>query len=479
MNLRAPQTVLLLIFLAAIFLFSFNQLQEFDAWFHLKTGEYIVKNFTIPTTDIFSYTAAGKPWITHSWLAEAIFYGIYLIGGLFGLAAFAALMAALTYYLVIRLALKLGANFYAALFIAFFPAYLTQALWVPRPQIFSYLFLVLLLSLLESSAMRPRWQILSIIFLILLWANTHASVILGLAVLVFYALWQKRFIIPAAAGAVISFLNPNTYKIFTYQFAVLETVRALRVEEWYSILYFIDRLGAQVFLGMLIALAIFVVIVFRRPKWTLLFLGVSILPFISIRHVGFFPLVAVPIVSLGFSELKIIKNLLEKIRPGLIQLVFFLSGTVLVLAGVLYLPKSIVNEETLPVKAADFIERENIQGPMFNLYNEGGYLIWRLWPKQRVFMDGRSEVYGGEPLRDILTIVNLRYGWQNLVDEKYKINYFILPYRPPFFTLTGDLMRALTRRGFKTVYWDDAHVILLRDAPLNQEIIAKYVTIEK
>jgi hypothetical protein len=44
----------------------------------------------------------------------------------------------------------------------------------------------------------------------------------------------------------------------------------------------------------------------------------------------------------------------------------------------------------LPSAAAEFILRNNVPAPLFNTYEHGGYLIWRLWPRQRVFIDGRA-----------------------------------------------------------------------------------------
>lgn len=480
--------MLVAIFLGAIFLFSLNQLKEFDAWFHLKTGEYIVKNFTIPTHDIFSYTAAGRPWVTHSWLAEIIFYLIYLVGGLGGLITFAALIAAVAYYLVVRLALKLGANLYVTLLVVFFPAYMTQEFWVPRPQIFSYLFLVLLVFLLESFlANRSRRLAIAIPILFLLWANIHASVILGLVVLSWYAFFDRRLWSSVAAAAVVSFLNPNTYKIFTYPLVIREVVKALKVEEWYSILYYLDRWGIRIFMIMmfLAAALIFGRFLAAQPnkihyRLAGLFFGIAVLPFISIRHTAFFPLVAVPVAALALSELALIKNLLEKISDKAKVIVLAVAGMLFLTAGALYVPREAINDQVLPVKAVAFVKAQGIKGPLFNLYNEGGYLIWRLWPEEKVFIDGRSEVYAGEPLQDILKIVNLRGDWKRLVDEKYKINYFLLPYRPPLTGLAGNMLRVLTRHGFKLVYWDDAHVILLRDALLNKAIIAKHaIDLEK
>jgi hypothetical protein len=48
------------------------------------------------------------------------------------------------------------------------------------------------------------------------------------------------------------------------------------------------------------------------------------------------------------------------------------------------------DESSLPKGAADFILAHHITGPMLNNYHQGGYLIWKLWPQERVFIDGRA-----------------------------------------------------------------------------------------
>src|ERR1700730_708698 len=52
-----------------------------DMWWHLKTGEIIWNTHSIPQVDVFSFTAAGRPWITQEWLSEVTIYGAYKLGG--------------------------------------------------------------------------------------------------------------------------------------------------------------------------------------------------------------------------------------------------------------------------------------------------------------------------------------------------------------------------------------------------------------
>jgi hypothetical protein len=46
-----------------------------------------------------------------------------------------------------------------------------------------------------------------------------------------------------------------------------------------------------------------------------------------------------------------------------------------------------------PQAACDFIERQGWSGRLYNEFDWGGYCIWRFYPRQQVFIDGRCEVY--------------------------------------------------------------------------------------
>ena len=82
-----------------------------------------------------------------------------------------------------------------------------------------------------------------------------------------------------------------------------------------------------------------------------------------------------------------------------------------------------------PQRAADFIEREQLPGEVFNTYTLGGYISWRLGPQRRDYIDGRGIPFG---LERIEREIQLRQSppdsdlWQQEV-SRYNINTAILP----------------------------------------------------
>jgi hypothetical protein len=522
-KLSTSQKLLLTLFLGLIFLYSFNQLKESDAFYHLKTGQFIWEAKTIPHSDIFSYTALGSPWVTHEWLAEVIFYLVQNLTGFWGLLGFTAFIAFLVYFFIFRLALKKGAEFNLTLILLFGLGYFTFKFFIPRPQIFAYLAFVILIYLLESYRQKPKSKYLwLILFDIWFWVNINASFILGLVVIAFYAIaeWLKSKTIPknlliaTGAATLISFINPNTYKIFLYSLYVKPAAETLKILEWKSIIYSWRETEPLIFLIEMALAGAFLIwwFYFRKQSqdmvWLGLVMGISILPFISLRHYVFWPMAAIAPLAVAVSG--VLKEKLKDFpwqrlypvtpvtkdgaleeksligHPSLSQRVKYLGcngvyvpvltlGLIFLIARYLSFPRSYINDYQLPVAAADFIGANYLRGPLFNLYNEGGYLIWRFWPKEKIFIDGRSEVFGPTQLDEFFTVVGSLPGWEKLVDEKYKINYFILAYWPQSLSKSiQPLILNLVSKNWQLVFWDDAALVFARPDKENQPLIEKY-----
>jgi tetratricopeptide (TPR) repeat protein len=109
---------------------------------------------------------------------------------------------------------------------------------------------------------------------------------------------------------------------------------------------------------------------------------------------------------------------------------------------------------------------------MFNDYASGCYLIWRLYPQRKVFIDGRNTIYGPKFIEKEYR-KRLRHPllFENLVD-KYNINYVFLQYN---LSNTGAIIPYLYRsKKWALVYLDDRACIFAKDTIDNSEVIKKY-----
>jgi hypothetical protein len=145
-----------------------------DTWWQLRGGQEFWQTGSVPLVETYSHTAAGRFWMNHEWLSEAIFYAVYRVGGLPLLTLLAVAVATagigLTWSLmrgpmILRLALTgltLGT---------------VSIAWTPRPHVFTLLLVGVCAKLMVTG--RHRW----LPPLFLLWANLHGGFTLGVALL--------------------------------------------------------------------------------------------------------------------------------------------------------------------------------------------------------------------------------------------------------------------------------------------------------
>ena len=129
-----------------------------------------------------------------------------------------------------------------------------------------------------------------------------------------------------------------------------------------------------------------------------------------------------------------------------------------------------------PVGAADFLLSHHVAGHIFNTYEYGGYLIWRLWPEQQVFIDGRSlseslfqdyrRIMGTPPGDARRDATLARYGVGAIAMNAFEYNSGII----------YPLALALAQPGeadWKLVYEDAAAMVFLRDVPAGTPVLDK------
>ena len=132
-----------------------------------------------------------------------------------------------------------------------------------------------------------------------------------------------------------------------------------------------------------------------RPSDLLLFTVFAVAALHSMRYLSLFALISIP----TLSAVRPVRNTPSQ-QP--VRLSIPLCAALLLLAAALAgwrmhsvfarLPE--IERTRLPANAATFLEQHHLPGPIFNSYSFGGYLIWRLYPDYRVFVDGRADLYG-------------------------------------------------------------------------------------
>jgi tetratricopeptide (TPR) repeat protein len=131
-----------------------------------------------------------------------------------------------------------------------------------------------------------------------------------------------------------------------------------------------------------------------------------------------------------------------------------------------------LDPKSYPEKAVDFILKNKVSSNMFNDFNSGAYLIGRAYPERRVFIDGRTEIYGDKFFHQYIDILNGdAVAFEKMVDS-YQIGAIL------FNMISNPLPKIITYihkdPRWQLVYLDDSAVVFLRDIPSNKELIKNY-----
>src|SRR5215472_9749029 len=161
------------------FLAGFHTLEDFDLGWQLASGRWIVQHHQIFSNDVFSYTAAGQPWIYPA-LSEIFFYACFLVGGYALLTWVGALSSAGTVAILLR------KNSVAVAMLALIAVPLIASRTQPRAEMFSTILFAAYLTLLWKHFRNHRAALWLLPFLMVLWVNLHPGFISGVLLSLVY-----------------------------------------------------------------------------------------------------------------------------------------------------------------------------------------------------------------------------------------------------------------------------------------------------
>jgi hypothetical protein len=456
-----------------------------DVWWHLRTGQLIVKNHALFHTDPYSFTRFSQPWIDHEWLSQLLIFGLYKLTGWGGLiVVFGAVIAAAFMVVFVRS----PGHPYIAGVITLLGAFASAPSWGVRPQVLTLLLASLLLLILERSYERPLLLWLAPP-LMLLWVNLHAGYALGIALIALFLLgdaldvvfgfaesalqnrsartvrFRQLALAIAACGSVVM-LNPYGAAMYAYP---LETLRSRAMQsyigEWASPDF--HQLKYLPALAMILATLVLPALSPRRlrPRELLLLSIATYAALRSVRHIPLYTLIAIPILSAmvqaWMEERADVKP--DKRQQAPISFAKASFNALLVAGFLVFLllrVHYVINRQPemeakeFPATAVSFIAAQRPPAPMLNHYNWGGYFIWKLYPEYRVFIDGRADLYGDAFMNDFAAVYYLKGdAWQRTF-TKWRIQTVVLPPDAPLVTA----LRAMP--SWETIYSDKQGIVL-------------------
>lgn len=448
---------------------------------HITIGNYIISNKIIPTHDIFSHTMFGEELVPHEWLAQVLFSAAHSVMGLNGIVLLTSIVIALTFTLTYREMVFRSAFRLIALFASLWAAMTSSLHILARPHIFTMLFLSIWAYQLEHVVEKKFSRIWIFPLLMLIWANTHGAFIAGFVVLGTYIaewLWDlfhgradkgtgKSLFIIGVTSFAVTFINPSGYKLWTTSVGYIGNT--------YLVDHTIEYMAPNFHLGgtwpFLLMLGFFLFSLGNGAKLKLresiLLSGWTIMALYSARNIPLFAIVTAPMLG-GFVQASAEKSsfvarqdtnittIESQLRGILFPVISVLLLAFAFALGVKLDTGKVGNQydpTVFPVNAVNWLEENPQKGNVFNSFTWGGYLLYREWPDQLVFIDGQTDFYGERLTKEYEQVISTSNGWEDVL-KKYTVKWAIIP---------SNSILAYTLKSqyhWQLLYVDDTTVIL-------------------
>ena len=438
--INSTRSLVIFIVLVVIFVTALQPITDPDFWWHLKTGEYILQTHTIPHTDIFSSTRLGSEWVAHEWLSEVFMYGIFRFSGFAGLIVVFALLVTASFWIVyLRFRSRVGHPVIAALALLL-GAISTTLVWGVRPQIFTLLLASIFLYILDNyysgKSDKAIWLLVP---LMVLWVNLHAGWALGLALIaltLFGLLLDRKERAPALLGVLVVCgaavcVNPNGTRMYSYPFETLTSESMmLFIREWKSPDFHQPHFQAVLILLLATFFLLAVSNKRERPGRLLILMAFSFAMLRSGRNVPFFSLVATPLFAEHLWEWlkgqQWAGSLIAGTEQGKRSIPRIAINSLIIVVALIFCglaarqaaaDQPATEEQQFPKAAVEYIRQQHPPQPIFNEYAWGGYLIWRLYPDYRVYIDGRADVFGDKLVAEFIQVNDGKPRWRELLQQ--------------------------------------------------------------
>jgi len=470
---------------------SVKLLNDAGIGWHVRTGQQILATRAVPRVDPFS-SRIQKPWIAWEWMYDVVVGRLESSTGLNGVVWLTSVVIAGTFAAMFQLLLRRGTNLLIALVLTLLAIAGSMIHFLARPHVLSWFFVVLwfwILDSVESGRQKRSRNLWLLPLLMLIWVNVHGGFLLGFALIAVYwvgSLWTwlrtkefrieeslqkiaaekrlRQLTLVGISSIVTSLVNPYGWKLHAHVYEYLGNRFFMdHIDEFQSPNF--HGISQRFFLAILL-IAVSVLTVGGRQ----LRLSHALLALLAVysglyasRNIPVAAILLVMVIgplipSFGLAEFSGRMTGLESTLKGHIwPMVFAIAGLAVALnrghVGSEQVMNAHFDPQRMPVAAVDFIQHSGIHTPLLSPDYWGGYLIYRLYPDNRVVIDDRHDFYGEDFLRSYSTMMHAEPGWEDF--PRSHPGNLVLPRKAAVTALVAQ------SSDWKTAYSDDVAVVFV------------------
>jgi hypothetical protein len=432
--------------LLAILAVAVSEVHSFDVFWQLQNGRYMAETHSFIRTDLFTL-AADVPRHEHTWLHSLILYGLYSFAGYGAISIFKGVLITATAWFLI-LAARRRESSWAAIALVLPVFLLTSGGWLERPQLWTFLGTAIFIYWLVQQPREPGWRLFWLLPVALFWSNMHAGSILALALVAAclvgetgQALIERRFSwrIPARWSALLfgvllaGLANPYPARWFntllgSYNLGasvdsagkVTGSKMAVFNMDWTPTTF---QNEALFFYAVAVA-ALIMLLGWRRLRLADLCLlaGLALMGTRLVRHIPFFYLGVVAILPAYLDRIaEPVRQQLPKLSRKLALLVVcaLALGSFWFFWQPIYQVYGLFNTGLrswhYPIAATEFVEQHRLPKNLYNTYDWGGYMAFKLYPDYLMFWDGRQN--SAEMFSLGWNVMAGKPDWQRILDR--------------------------------------------------------------
>ncbi len=492
-------SILFFLIFVLVFVGFFHRVTAFtqDLGRHILLGNIIIATHAIPQTNLLSYTYPDFPFLNHHWLSEVVLSMLFSKLHTFGLLVAITTLALLAFGIIFLYAYKkTGVS-----------ACIGSLLLLPvlfertdiRPEVFSFFLLSVFLVVLFKNREQPSKLVYLLPPLMLLWVNLHIYFFTGIILIVLFLIdgliakrrnllcnYNRSLLTLLILCSLTTLLNPHGLQGALYPFSAFKNY-GYSIEENQTI-FLLDTLGfhktSVVYFKISVTL-LFFLLLFRvrkaKPIDWLLTIAFGCAGALAVRNFPLFALaVLIPFTTnLSAVVSQFVPKPTQTLSPRKKFLVhaFFLLLIAISLWQITTTAQKYQfgsSQDPGATNAVNFFQKNKLRGPIFNNFDIGSYLSYRLYKKERVFVDGRPEAYPASFFQQ--TYIPIQQN-ETLFEQISKQHHF----NTVFFSHTDQtpwaetfVIAILKNPSWRAVYLDQTVIILVKNTPENKHVIDRF-----